>query len=57
MPEGVEWQSPTIISIDCLLAYGNKYYLQVYFDDCAYKIVDKQMIHHLCNYLFESDEN
>ena len=37
------WVS-TVTSIDSLLVYGNIYYLQVYVDNSAYKIVDKQMI-------------
>ena len=31
----------TGISIDSLLVYENKYYLEVYLDNCAYKIVNK----------------
>ena len=46
----------TAISIDSLLDYKNKYYLQVYLDNCAYKIVDKQMIDYLGDYPFETDE-
>ena len=42
--DGVEFESFTIICIDFLLVYENKYYLQVYLDKCAYFIVDKQMI-------------
>ena len=30
----------TVISIDSLLVYENKYYLQVYLDNCPYKIVN-----------------
>ena len=42
MPEYcIECESFTIISIDSLLVYENKYYLQVYLDNCGYKIVDK----------------
>ena len=36
-----ECESFTIISIDSLLIYENKYYLQVHLDNCAYKIVDR----------------
>ena len=39
----VECECFIIIAIDSLLVYGNKYYLQVYLDNCAYKIVDKQI--------------
>ena len=54
--DGVECESFTIISIDPLLVYENKYYLQVYLDNCAYKIVDKQEIDYLDENLFETDE-
>ena len=38
MPEDdVESKSFTVISIDSLLVYENKYYLQVYLDDSVYK--------------------
>ena len=30
-----------VISIDSLLVYENKYYLQVYLDNCAYKTANK----------------
>ena len=33
--DGVEFESFTIIPTDSLLAYENKYYLQVYLDNCA----------------------
>ena len=42
--DDVECESFTFISIDYLLAYKSKYYLQVYLDNCVYKIIDKQMI-------------
>ena len=38
-----------------LLVNENKYYLQVYLDDCAYKIVNTQMLGYLDDSLFESD--
>ena len=37
-----------------LLVYENKNYLQVYLDDCAYKIVKTQIIGYLEDSLFES---
>ena len=44
VPEDViEFESFTIISVDSLLVYERKCYLQVYLDKCAYKIVNKQM--------------
>ena len=55
--DGAECKSFTVISIDSLLVYENKYYVQVYLDTCAYKIVDKQMIDHLDDNLFKIDED
>ena len=40
-------------SFDSLLVYENEYYLQVYLDNCAYKIVNKQMIDYLDENVFE----
>ena len=34
---------PALIPIDSLLVYNKKYYLEVYLDNCAYKIVNQQM--------------
>ena len=46
MPEdGIKCESFTVRSIDFLLVYKNKYYLQVYFID------------YLENNIFESNEN
>ena len=39
--DDLECESSKVISIDSLLVYENKYYLQVYLDNCAYKIVKK----------------
>ena len=36
-----------VISIHSLLVYKNKYYLQVYLGNCAYKIASKQMTDYL----------
>ena len=56
MPEdSAECEFFTIISIDSLLVYGNKYYLQVYVDNCAYEIVNPN--DYLDDNLFQSDEN
>ena len=55
--DSLEGESFTIISIDSLLVYENKYNLQVYLDHCAYKIVDKQMTDYLHNNLFKSDKD
>ena len=51
-----ECESFTVISIDSLLVYDKKYYLQVYLDNCAYKTncaVNKQMADYLGENLFE----
>ena len=40
--DNTECESFTVISIDSLLVYDEKYYLKVYLDNCAYKIVNKQ---------------
>ena len=54
LPEDdIECESFTVISIDSLFVYDEKYYLQVYLDSCAYKIVDKQMTGYLYKTLFE----
>ena len=55
--DGVKFGSFTIISIVSLLVYENKYYLQVYLNSYAYKVVDKQVIGSLDENLFEADED
>ena len=40
--DDIECESFTVLSTDSLLVYENKYYLQVYLDNCAYKIANKQ---------------
>ena len=45
--DGVECESFTIISIDSVLVYENKYYLQVYSDNYAYKIENTEMVYYL----------
>ena len=52
-----ECESFTAISIDSLLVYENQYYLQVYLDNCVYKIIDKQMADYLDDNHFKIDEN
>ena len=55
MPEDdIECESFTVISIDSLLLYENKYYLQVYLDNCAYNVVNKQIMDYLDENLFEN---
>ena len=55
--DGVECESFTVISIDSLVIYENKYYLQVYLDNCAYKIVDKPMTDYTDDNPFETGED
>ena len=50
--DDLKCESFTVISIDPLLTYGNKYYLQVYLDNCVYKIVNKQMTDYLVEFFF-----
>ena len=50
--DDIECEFLTDISIDSLLVYENKYYLQVYIDNCAYKIVNKQMRDYLDENVF-----
>ena len=47
----------TVVSIDSLLVYKSKYYLQVYSNNFANKIRDKGIIHCLDENPFETDEN
>ena len=51
--DDIECESFTVISIDSLLVYKSKYYLQVYLDNCAYKIANKQMTDYLGDNLFK----
>ena len=50
--DDIEWESFTVISVLSLVVYENKYYLQVYLGNCAYKIENKQMRDYFdCNLL------
>ena len=51
--DDIECESFAVISIDSLLVYKSKYYLQVYLDNCAYKIANKQMTDYLGDNLFK----
>ena len=51
--DDVKCESFTVISIDSLLVYKNKDFLQVYFDNCAYQITNNQMTNYLDDNLFE----
>ena len=45
--DDIECEYFSVISINYLLVYENKYYLQVYLENCAYKIANKQMTDYL----------
>ena len=51
--DDIESKSFEVICIDSLLVYENKYYLQVYLDNCANEIINKQMAGHLDHSLLE----
>ena len=54
VPENyIESESFTVISIDSLLVYISKYYMQVYLDNCAYKFLNKQVTDYLDDNVFE----
>ena len=54
MPEGdIKCESFTVISIDPLLVCKNKYYLQVYLNNCENKMSNKQITGYLEDNLFE----
>ena len=46
-------QNFIIISIDALLVYVDKYYLQAYLDNYDYKTVNEEMTDYLDENLFE----
>ena len=48
MPEdNVDCESFTVIPIDSLLVFENRYHLQVHLDNSVYKIANKQMTDYL----------
>ena len=50
----IEYESFTVISIDSLLSYENKYYVQVYLlDNWVSKVVNKRMTNYLDGNVFE----
>ena len=55
--DNAEWESFTIVSIDSLLVYENKCYLQVYLDNFSHRILDKQRTDNLDDHPFEIDED
>ena len=51
--DDTESESFTVISIDFLLVYDKTYYPQVFLDNCAHKITNKQMTNYLDEFRFE----
>ena len=51
--DDIEYESFTVISIGFLLVCNKKYYQQVYFDNCTYETVNKQMTDYLDESLSE----
>ena len=51
--DDIECKSFTVISINYLLVYKNKYYLEVYLDNGPYKTAIKQMTDYLHDGLLE----
>ena len=49
--DDIECESFTVISIDSLVVYEDKYYLQVYLGNCTYRIVNKWQIILMRNFL------
>ena len=50
--DDTECESFTVISIESWLVCENKYHLQVYLDNCTYKIANKKMPDYLDDNLF-----
>ena len=53
LEDDIECESFTVIYIDSLLVYNEKYYLQVFLNNCAYKFVNKQMTDYVDENVFE----
>ena len=51
--DDIEWESFTVASFYSLLVCENKYNLQVYLDNYAFKIANKQMADYLHENIFE----
>ena len=45
--DNIECEYFAVIFIDFILVYENKYYLQVYLDNCAYETANKQTTNYL----------
>ena len=57
LEDDTECKSFTFASVDSLLVYDKKIYLLVYLDNCASKIVEKQIIDYLDDNLFATNED
>ena len=55
LEDALECESFTIMLIGFLSFYKNRFYLQVYLDNCPKKIVNKQMVDYLGDNLFVGD--
>lgn len=55
--DGIECAFFTVISIESILVYDKKCYIQLYLDNCTNKIVDKKMLHFLHDNIFKDDED
>ena len=53
LEDETECESFTLTSIDSLPVYNKKYYLEVYLENCAHKIVNEKMIDFLDEIPFE----
>ena len=53
--DDIKCKSFTVISVNSLLVYQNKYYLQIYLDNCTCIIAIKQMTDYLDDNFFEID--
>ena len=53
----IECESFTVTSTDYLLVYKNKYCLQVYLENCAYKVIIEWMTDYLDDNLLETNED
>ena len=51
--DDIECERFTVISIDILLVYESKYYLQVSLGNSAYETANKQMTNYLDENLFQ----
>ena len=51
--DDIECEYFTFIFIDSFFVYKNKYYLQVYLYNCAYKLTNKQMTDYLDYNIFK----